>query len=176
MVTIKSTLNPIIKNEEFDENIEYSSLDGKSQKNEITNFQKWMLSKHPTFNKDGDIVLASGVFDDGTKAAWNQYGAEYTGVPTAAEKKANAKKGINWDKAKGWVSKAAAAGKSSGFFDYLKLRAGMPSTEPIYVPPVTPYAPYSPSSDNQPMSKTTKIIIASTVGVILLGLLYVKFK
>ena len=63
MVTIKSTLNPIIKNEEFDENIEYSSLDGKSQKNEITNFQKWMLSKHPTFNKDGDIVLASGVFD-----------------------------------------------------------------------------------------------------------------
>ena len=171
MITVKTTLNPILTGGEDPDTSElYSNLDAKSMQGEIKAFQEWMVKKHPNFNSDGDIVIVSGVFDDGTKKAFVTYGAEYasgvnipTGTTPSEKQKANAaKKGVFWDKAKGWIKK----GQDSGLFAVAKNILGVnPATGEINYPPVTPMPNNTPpAKQDNPKTIVTVIAIAAVVG------------
>jgi len=128
MLTVQTTLNPIFTgNQEPSPSDLYSNLDDKSLQSEVKSFQEWMVKKYPNFNSDGDIVIVSGVFDDGTKKAFQKYGLEYaTGTksgktPTETEKSNASKNGLFWDKVKGWYAK----GQQSGIFDFAKNAFGL---------------------------------------------------
>jgi len=128
MIKVETTINPIItRGEGLDPSEMYSNLDSKSVQGEILAFQQWMIKNYPNYISNGDTVIASGVFDDGTKAAFKKYGIEYaSGVkngqePTPQQKERAAKRGLFFDKVKGWYSK----GQQLGLFEFAKTALGI---------------------------------------------------
>lgn len=73
------TKNPILVNPEMN----YSSLDGTSNSDEIQAFQKWVWyvkgdkSLKTTKSPDG----VDGIWGGKTSSAWNKYNPEYTNTP-----------------------------------------------------------------------------------------------
>lgn len=173
MLTVETTKNPIyLGNQDPDTSELYSNLDAKSLQGEIKAFQEWMIKKYPNFNSDGDIVIVSGVFDDGTKKAFAKYGVEYAAgspigkEPTEKQKQNAAKRGILWSKAKGWFTKA----QQSGLFELGKSALGLPQVSPtpnVVGGNTNPYnAPPTPIPDN---SNKTMTYVGIAVGVLAIG-------
>lgn len=173
MLTVETTINPIYRgNQDPDTSELYSNLDAKSLQGEIKAFQEWMIKTHPIFNSDGDIVIVSGIFDDGTKKAFAKYGVEYAAgspvgkEPTERQKRNAAKRGILWNKVKGWFTKT----KQSGLFELGKNQLGLPSEQPYVIggapnQTIPPYgSPYTPVVSDDSIN-TSKKAMLTYVGI-----------
>jgi hypothetical protein len=129
-------------------------------KAETQMFQDWLDMKYPTWLNGGKLNKGSGygTFGPSTTKAWGTYGTTFvtemkalagsvlgavsgttptTSEPTQQQKDEAAKKGIQWDKLKGWVNAAAQAGQQSGVFDALlnKFGLGTTPTTPVTTTP-----------------------------------------
>jgi hypothetical protein len=121
-----------------------------TKKEEWKVFQNWYNSKG--FSPK---LTADGIAGNMTNAAWASQGSTFvaeakaltnvvtnatsgapivtTSEPTQQQKDEAAKRGLQWDKLKGWVAVATQAGQQSGLFDALlnKVGLGTTSTTPV---------------------------------------------
>lgn len=173
MITVKTTINPIITGDKDPDTSElYSNLDAKSLQSEIKAFQEWMVKKYPNFNSDGDIIIVSGIFDDGTKKAFAKYGVEYAAgspivgpTPSEKQKKNAEKRGIFWDKAKGWFTKA----QQSGLFELGKSALGLPQTGPPQPQVIGGYPTQAPNNQIKDSKDNTMLYIGIGLAVLIGG-------
>ena len=87
-------------------------------------------------------------------------------APTAEVIAEAAKKGINWDKVKGWVKQGQQIGQQTGLWDFLKNKLGTGKKPNANVPITT--APPMPI-EKKGMSTTTMLMIGG--GVVAIGLI-----
>ena len=158
-------------------------------KNEWKMFQSWHNKKGYT-----PALTEDGVTGTNTNNAWNKYGSEFVQVakaltnvvttatsgqsvvtppePTSAQKEEAAKKGLQWDKVKGWVK----VGKESGFFDAVLNKLGV--TTPTYSTTTTTDGSVNPlvtktqaqiDEEEKKKKRRTLIIIGSIALVAVIG-------
>ena len=87
---------------------EYSNIDGKSKKEEILDFQKWMNKAHPEL---GGKIAEDGVFKVNDEFYYKTYGAAYE--KNILEKKAAADKAADKAAADKAAADKAAADKAA---------------------------------------------------------------
>lgn len=116
------------------------------------------------------VITSNPLMVNKTKISTNDMYISADGIstePTDAMKAKAARKGVKWDKAKGWVSKANDLGQKTGATDFIKNKLNEKFGLNQGVQPTTVDLTTPPPIEEPKMSTKKKIIIGVSVALVI---------